>query len=121
MSSDPRTVAFVVDQAGGEVGGVTARAMFGEYGLYLDGRLVALICDDQLFVKPTLGGRAYAPDARDAPPYPGAKPCLVIDAERWDDRDWLAELLRRTAAELPLPKPRAKRKSRPNTSNSDGK
>lgn len=121
MSSDPRSVAFVVDQAGGAVGGVTARAMFGEYGLYLNGRLVALICDDQLFVKPTIGGRAYAPDARDAPPYPGAKPCLVIDAERWDDRDWLAELLRRTAAELPLPKPRAKGKSRPSTSNSDGK
>jgi len=66
--------------------------MFGEYGLYLDGRLVALVCDDQLFVKPTIAGRAYAPDAGEAPPYPGSKPSLVIDAALWDDREWLAEL-----------------------------
>ena len=106
MSSDPRTVAFIVDQASGGLGGVTARAMFGEHGLYLEGKLVALVCDDRLFVKPTARGRAHAPDAGEAPPYPGAKPCLVIDAEHWDDREWLGELFRVTAAELPLPKPK---------------
>ena len=84
--------------------------MFGEYGLYLEGKLVALVCDDQVFIKPTIGRRAYYPDAGEAPPYPGAKPCLVINAERWDDREWLGELFRRTAAELPLPKPKNKRK-----------
>ncbi len=110
MSSDTRTIAFIVDQAGGEASGLTARAMFGEYGLYLEGRLVALVCDDQLFVKPTIGGRAYASEAGEAPPYPGAKPCLVIDAERWDDGEWLGELFRRTAVELPVPKPKSKRK-----------
>ena len=115
MSSDPSTVARIVDQAGGAVRGVTARAMFGEYGIYLDGKLVALVCDDQLFVKPTSGGRAYAPGAGEAAPYAGAKPCLVIDADRWDDRAWLAELFRRTAVELPLPKPRSKRMPRPST------
>lgn len=115
MSSDPRIVALIVDQAGGAVSGVTARAMFGEYGIYLDGRLVALVCDDRLFVKPTSGGRAYAQDAGAAPPYAGAKPCLVIDADRWDDQEWLAELFRRTAAELPPPKPQSKRKPRPGT------
>ncbi|WP_368491963.1 TfoX/Sxy family protein [Sandarakinorhabdus limnophila] len=67
MSSDPRTIAFIVDQAGGAASEVTARAMFGEYGLYLEGKLVALVCDDQLFVKPTIGGRAYASDAGEAP------------------------------------------------------
>jgi len=118
MSSDPTTVAFIVDQAGGAVHGVTARAMFGEYGLYLDNKLVALVCDDQLFVKPTIGGRAYALNASEAPPYPGAKPCLVIDAEHLDDREWLAELFRRTASELPQPKPRAKRMPRSSTSGS---
>jgi hypothetical protein len=29
---------------------VSARKMFGEFALYCDGKLVALICDDQLFV-----------------------------------------------------------------------
>ncbi|MEG3163821.1 TfoX/Sxy family protein [Sphingomonas sp. PB2P19] len=113
MSSDPGTVAFIVDQAGGAASGITGRAMFGEYGLYLDGKLVALVCDDQLFVKPTNGGRAYAPDTGTAPPYPGAKPCLVIDAGQLEDREWLGELFRRTAAELPMPKPKNKKKLQP--------
>ncbi|HEX8444350.1 MAG TPA: hypothetical protein VF631_11965 [Allosphingosinicella sp.] len=86
--------------------------------MYLESKLVALVCDDQLFVKPTNGGRAHAPDASEAPPYPGAKPCLVIDAEQLEDREWLAELFRRTASELPLPKPRAKRMPRPSTGGS---
>ncbi|WP_315759908.1 TfoX/Sxy family protein [Sphingomonas sp. Y38-1Y] len=110
MSSDPRTVAFIVEQAGGPSGDVTARAMFGEYGLYLDGKMVALVCDDQLFVTPTGAGRAHAPDAGEGSPYPGAKPHLLIDEAHFDDGDWLAELFRMTAAELPMPKPKAKRK-----------
>ncbi len=109
MSSDPKIVAFIAEQAGGIVGDVTARAMFGDYALYREGRLVALVCDDRLFVKPTAAGRAFAPDAEEGAPYPGAKPCLVIDRSWWADRDWLTELIQRTAAELPLPKPRAKR------------
>ena len=116
MSSDPKTVAFIVDQAGGAAGGVAARPMFGEVGLYLEGKLVALVCDDQLFVKSTSSGRAFARQASEASPYPGAKACLLIDAERWDDGPWLQDLLRRTAAELPLPKP--KRKPNPSAENS---
>lgn len=113
MASDPNTVAFITEQAGGTAGDVSARPMFGEYGLYLDGRFVALVCDDQLYVKPTAGGRAHAPDAGEGEPYPGAKPHLLIDAERWDDGDWLVALFRRTAAELPLPKPRKKKSRNP--------
>ncbi len=36
---------------------LTHRMMFGGCTLYLDGKVVALICDDQLFVKPTHAGR----------------------------------------------------------------
>lgn len=108
MASDRRTVGFIIDQAS-SAGDVRAKPMFGEYGIYCDDRMVAMVCDDQLFVKPTPAGRAFALNAGEAPPYPGAKPCLVIDAERWDDREWLAELFRVSAAALPLPRPRAKR------------
>lgn len=105
VSSDPKTVAYIVDQAS-DAGAMSARPMFGEYGLYCEGKMVAIIGEDQLFVKMTAGGREHAADAEEAAPYPGAKPCLLIDPERWDDRNWLAELFRVTAAELPLPKPR---------------
>jgi TfoX/Sxy family transcriptional regulator of competence genes len=108
MPSEPKIVSFIVDQASGAPD-VRAKPMFGEYGIYCDDRMVAMVCDSQLFVKPTLAGRAFAPDAGEAPPYPGAKACLLIDPEHWDDREWLSELFRVSAAALPLPKSRAKR------------
>ena len=107
MASDPGTVAFIVDQASA-AGAVSARPMFGEHGLFCDGKMVAIVGEDRLFVKVTASGRAYAAGAEERSPYPGAKPCLVIDLERWDDREWLAELFRVTAADLPAPKARKK-------------
>ena len=87
-------------------GAVTARKMFGEYGFYRDGKLFALVCDDQLFLKPPPAGRTFADDLREAVPYPGAKPCLLVSGERWDERDWLAELVQVTVGALPTPAPR---------------
>jgi TfoX/Sxy family transcriptional regulator of competence genes len=108
MATDPKTVSFLVDQMSG-AGEVSARQMFGDWGIYCDGRMVALTSDGQLFVKATAVGRAFAAGIEEAPPYAGAKPCLLIDAERWDDREWLSELIRVSAAELPLPKPTKKK------------
>ena len=110
MASQQKTVDFIVEQAS-DAGGVTARQMFGEYGLYLDGKLFGLVCDEQLFMKPTAAGRAYAGDLGEGIPYPGAKPSLLVPGDRWDDRDWLAELVRVTATALPEPSPK-KRKAR---------
>ena len=104
MASDPGFVEFVVDQIRG-AGEVSYRKMFGEYAVYCDGKVVALICDDKLFVKPTVGGRAYIREPVEAPPYAGAKPYFLIE-DRLDDRTWLTELIRLSAAELPVPKPK---------------
>lgn len=106
MASDPNTVSFVLDQLSAGGAEVTAKKMFGEYGLYLDGKMVAMVCDDRLFVKRTAGGAAFTGPIEEAPPYPQAKPHPVVDADRWDDGDWLAELFRITANELPMPKPK---------------
>jgi len=111
MATDRSTVSFIVHQLSG-AGDVLAKPMFGEFGLYCDGKMVAMICDRQLFIKPTAGGRAFAPDLEEASPYPGAKPCLLIDPDRWDDSDWLVEIVGVTSAELPLPRPKAPRKAK---------
>ncbi|OWK30498.1 TfoX/Sxy family protein [Sphingomonas mucosissima] len=105
MATQQRTIDFLLEQAAG-AGAVAAKPMFGEYGVYIDGKIIGSVCDDQLFVKPTILGRAYAKPVSEAPPYPGAKPQMLIEADRWDDAEWLGELLRVTAAELPTPKPR---------------
>jgi TfoX/Sxy family transcriptional regulator of competence genes len=51
MATDAEFVQYVVDQAAG-AGAITYRKMFGEYALYADGKVVALVCDNKLFVKP---------------------------------------------------------------------
>jgi len=104
MASDKQQLDFVLDQIS-SAGAVTAKSMFGEYGIYCDGRIVALFCDNQLFVKPTERGRAFIQDAVEAPPYPGAKPYFLIE-EKTEDRDWISELIRLTAQEVPLPRKR---------------
>jgi TfoX/Sxy family transcriptional regulator of competence genes len=105
MATQQRTIDFLLEQAT-DAGAVAAKPTFGEYGLYVDGKMIGSICDDQLFVKPTVSGRAHAEPVADAPPYPGANPQMLIAADRWDDAEWLGELMRITAAELPTPKPR---------------
>lgn len=110
MASQQRSVDYLLEQATG-AGAVSAKPMFGEYGVYVDGKIIGLICDDQLYVKPTTSGRLHAGPVSEAPPYPGAKPHLLIEPDRWEDAEWLSHLLRVTAAELPAPKPRKPKRS----------
>ncbi|MBR8150565.1 TfoX/Sxy family protein [Burkholderia vietnamiensis] len=107
MASNQGTVDFIVEQSA-LAGTVSARKMFGEYGIYCDGKMVALVCDDRLFVKPTPDGHAFLGACEQAPPYPSAKPHLVVAGERWDDREWLSTLIRIIAAQLPMPVKRAR-------------
>lgn len=89
------------------------RKMFGEYALYLRGKVVAFACDNQLYLKPTEPGRALIGQPVERPAYPGSKPYFLID-EQLEDRELLSMLLRVTADALPLPKvkPKAKVKSK---------
>jgi len=34
--------------------------MFGEYGIYVDGKMIGSVRDDQFFGKPTASGRNHA-------------------------------------------------------------
>jgi TfoX/Sxy family transcriptional regulator of competence genes len=89
--------------------------MFGEFALYLDGKVVALVCDDQLYLKPTAEGRQFLGTVPEASPYPGCRPFLLMSAEL-DDPERLAAALRITADALPLPKPKAKARRKASTS-----
>lgn len=103
MSTEKSTIDFILDQIS-IAGSVTAKKMFGEYGVYCDGKIVALVCDDQLFVKPTVGGRAFIGVCEEKPPYPGAKPYLYITGDQWEDQEWLSTLIKISVAELPATK-----------------
>ena len=98
MASDAGFVQFVVEQI--DLGtDLACKRLFGEWGLWLHGKIVALVCDDQLLLKPTQAGRALlGGDPPEVPPYPGAKPWLLV--EDLDDGEALRELLRATLGAL---------------------
>jgi len=104
MATDQSFIDFLVDQMG-EAGEITFRKMFGEYAIYCGGKVVALVCDNQLYVKPTEAGKAHIENPVEAPPYPGAKKYFLIE-DKFEDREWISDLIRITAKELPDAKPK---------------
>ncbi len=109
MASDQEFVTFVCEQlrAAGEINSIR---MFGEAAIYLQDKVVALVCDNQLFIKATEPGRARIGVPVEAPPFPGAKNWFLI--ENLDNPQFLADLARVTAEALPHPKSKAKRATR---------
>ena len=108
MASNQEFVNFIVEQLE-NVGEITAKKMFGEYGIYSDGILFGLICDNKLFVKPTEAGREFIGEVVEAAPYAGAKPSFLIE-EQLENRKWLSELVRISVAALPIAKRKGKTK-----------
>lgn len=104
MASNLDFVQYVCGQLGG-AGEITYKKMFGEYGVYCDGKIIGLICDNQFFLKKTDAGLGMG--FEEAPPYPGAKPAFLIDS--MDDRDEMTRLVRATYEILPEPKPKKKK------------
>lgn len=108
MASDSSYVEYIVGQIE-EIGEISYRYMFGGYVVYYKSKVVALVCDKQLFVKPTKAGRSFIGDVVEAPAYPGAKLSFLIE-DQVEDREWLGKLIILTEKELPMPKPKKKRK-----------
>ena len=87
--------------------------MFGEYALYHQEKVVALVCDNQLYVKITPGGKELVgAQYEEGEAYPGAKPSMLIGAEYVENDERLCQLIRATAAALPPPKARRRGESK---------
>lgn len=108
MASDKKFVEFITGQIE-TAGEISYRSMFGEYGIFSNGKIFGLICDNKLFIKPTEAGKIFINNVVKAPPYPGAKSYFLIE-EKIEDRDWLSELVRITVEELPEPKQKQKKR-----------
>ena len=106
MATQKETVAFILAKLR-QSGRFEARAMFGEYALYADGKVVALVCDDRLFVKILPASRELEPLCEQAPPYPGAKPHYLVEEGQLSSLPVLPAILCALAASLPEKKRRA--------------
>jgi DNA transformation protein len=110
MSTAADTIIYLSDQLTSLGPRIRTRKMFGEYALYCDERVVALICDDQVFVKITDSGKSFVGSKyQEGLPYPGAKPAMLIGGDIIENKEAFAELTDLTARALPLPKPKKPR------------
>ena len=104
MPNSPATIAHIVDTFPDL--NLTVKKMFGEAALYLDGVVVAFICDDTLFLKPTPAALDLLPDAERGPAYPGSKD-YIIGSEFLDDPALCTQAFRAVQSDAPPPKPKA--------------
>ena len=84
MASDKNFVEYIVGQIK-KAGNITFIKMFGEYGIYSDGKIFALVCDNKVFIKPTNAGREFIKEVVEAPPYPGARLYFYIE-DKFEDQ-----------------------------------
>jgi len=110
MIKDDSTVDFILEQIGDDR--LEKRRMFGSIAFMRDGKMVAIMAKERLFLKPTDAGRALLGEPEEVSPCKGLNPWYVIPGDRWDDGTFLSDLIKATAAALPPPKPKRSRKSK---------
>mgnify|MGYP001091425578 FL=1 len=102
MPTSEDFIAYVMDQLD-ELEDLSCRKMFGEYAVYYKSKIFGLVCDNQLFIKPTKAGAAFIGNVQEASPYPGAKKSFLITGQL-ENKHWLQELVKISWEQLPEPK-----------------
>lgn len=99
---DKTFVEFIIEQIQ-DVGDISYKYMFGGCAIYCKNKVVALVCNNLLYIRPTEGGKKFIKNVCEKPPYSGAKLHFLIEDEI-EDKEWLCKLIKITAKELPKPK-----------------
>jgi len=109
MATQKETVEFILEKLRYRER-FTTRAMFGEFALYADGKVVALVCDDLLYVKILPASSELEVQCEKGNPYPGAKPHYIVEEGQLSRLEKLTEIL--FAISDSLPKKAAAKKKR---------
>jgi DNA transformation protein len=109
MSTQPETIEFILEKLGNKKN-FAARAMFGEYALYADGKVVALVCDDQLYVKILPASGSLEKLCEQDSPYPNAKLHYVVTEDQLDSIQDLSTILQGIATSIPEKKKKTLKK-----------
>jgi TfoX/Sxy family transcriptional regulator of competence genes len=103
MSTQKETVEFILEKLG-EPDRFAVRAMFGEYALYADGKVVGLICDDQLYVKILPQSAELEDICEKDEAYPGSKLYYIVEEGELTKLKILPDILLDIAKSLPAKK-----------------
>jgi DNA transformation protein and related proteins len=109
MPTQKETIEFILGKLR-DRSRFSARAMFGEYALYADGKVVALVCDDLLYVKILPASKSLERQCEIGEPYPGAKPHYLVEEGQLSTMENLPAILCAIAESIPDKKTKAKRK-----------
>ena len=109
MSTQKETIEFILEKLG-DYKRFSTRAMFGEYALYADGKTVALICDDILYVKILPASLELENVCEKDAPYEGAKLHYVVEEEQLSTIENLPDILFAIAKSIPAKKAKNLRK-----------
>lgn len=104
MATSSEYMEFVCGQLRG-FESVLYKKMFGEYLLYIDGKPVFLVCDNNVFVKKLPEIEPLMKDSRCGYPYEGAKEHYLLDI---DDIELVNEVAGILVKVIPFPKRRKK-------------
>jgi TfoX/Sxy family transcriptional regulator of competence genes len=100
MATQKETVEFILEKLA-HPDRFSVRAMFGEYTLYADDKVVALICNDLLYVKILPASQELEAKCDKDAPYRGAKPHYVVEEAQLSRLERLPTILMEVAASLP--------------------
>lgn len=108
MSTQKETIEFILEKLG-EPKRFNARAMFGEYALYADSKVAALVCENQLYVKILPASAELEKLCEKAEPYPGAKQHYLVEEGQLSELENLPDILFAVAKSLPAKKKKVKK------------
>src|SRR4051812_32825069 len=107
MATQKETVAFLLQKLR-PLERFSARAMFGEYALYADGKVVALVCVDRLYVKIVPASHDLESQCEKGEPYPGARPHYIVEEGQLTSVPNLPGILFAIAESVPAKKKKKK-------------
>ncbi|MBP5383621.1 MAG: TfoX/Sxy family protein [Lachnospiraceae bacterium] len=94
-----------VREALSAAGDIVIKSMMGGYLVYLNGKLIGDICDNELFLKRTPTSDRMLAESELRYPYEGSKTLMHV-FDSFDDKALILELLNSMYAELPDKKPK---------------
>lgn len=109
MATSKEYALFVENQFRG-LDGFALKRMFGEYGMYLQGRVLGFLADEQILLQSTPTAMRLLPKAERRELFPGSKLFIVFPDE--GNGQLLRSVSLAMLEELEFPKPRKSAKAR---------
>lgn len=105
MATDKDFTEYLLVKLGNDVR-FSTKAMFGEYCLYYDGKVVAFICDNRLLIKLTKQSEHLKDICEMDEAYPGSKLYYLVSEDQLDEPKIFIETMKEIAAATPARKAR---------------